>query len=466
MAILAVQPDTVHRDWDDVEKFHGRPFAMYTYVADPECDEYSVTHRVEWAQLAATGPTGSPLDPVTRYLAVKNYGPNPILLYLNTVLNWPNPAFEVTILPGHWVEFVDLDPTTQPRIRTDSAVYSTPTECEILEIGDLVWEEEQPDPKCDMWAVGHYNADSVGAKHYPEGGVWATVVTGIAEQENAWFADVAGVAVTDYWAVGYRTAGEPLVPVTGLFAKWDGAAWAENDPEGQPPMYGDWGFATDNYWAVGGLMVGEIWHWAGGPLWVQDYALEQDERIFRAVHGYDPLDVWAVGDVGLVSRYNGIAWDTITYQCPTQANLYGVWAANSNDVWICGGDQAWWGASGGNGVIFRLMGGLWIPQVLPPEIPTLRAIWGFATDDIWAVGDWGTILHWDGFTWNLVAEPLETNYDYRGVFGCYPWSVWAIGVEPGMSNAIIQWDGVSWNVVHGPNAGEMDLLGLKGVKIL
>jgi hypothetical protein len=100
----------------------------------------------------------------------------------------------------------------------------------------------------------------------------------------------------------------------------------------------------------------------------------------------------------------------------------------------------------------------------------LRACWGFATNDVWAVGDQGTIIHWDGFNWLISNEPpeLEGNYDYRGVFGCYPYSVWAIGTSGTGDNVIIHWDGIgpNWTVQHGPNADEMDLLGLKGVEVV
>jgi len=118
--------------------------------------------------------------------------------------------------------------------------------------------------------------------------------------------------------------------------------------------------------------------------------------------------------------------------------------------------------------MWRRVAGVWIEQTLPVETPTLRAIWGFSNSNIWAVGDRGTIIHWDGFVWMTWPEPdgLLGNYDYRGVFGCFPWQVWAIGTTGTGDNVIIEWDGVSWSIVHGPNADEMDLLGLKGVSLV
>ena len=471
MARLSVKPETVHRDWDDVTKFRGNPFAAYSYGADDDEQEYDVIHRVEFAQPAANGAAGSPLDPVTLYLAVKNYGPHPVLLYFDNNLNIGDPL-EVTIPVGHWVEYVDLNPTTQPRIRVDNTLYSTPSECEILECGYTIWEEEEPEPDCDAWAVGHIPQDGGGTKHFPEAGVWATVANTLTDPEKeVWLADVAGTATNDYWAVGYKM--EEGFPVEGFLAHWDDVDWTEEVTASDPPFYGDWGYEAGFYWAVGGLGQGEIWNW-NGAAWTQDLANEQDSRIFRAVHGIDAADTWAVGDYGdpdaLIFHHDGISWTPNPN--PIECNLYGVWAngsyASGNDVWVCGGSLGWWGASGGTGCVFRRAAGVWIPAVLPPDTPTLRAIWGFSNSNIWAVGDQGTIIHWDGFVWMTWPEPdgLLGNYDYRGVFGCFPWQVWAIGTTGTGDNVIIEWDGVAWSIVHGPNADEMDLLGLKGVSLV
>lgn len=470
MAILTVRPETVHRDWDDVKKFAGHPFEEYTYEAPTQDDPYGVIHRVEWAIPVATGPLGSPLDPVDRYIAVKNYSrTDTVLLYFDTVTNQGDPL-EIAILPGHWVEVVDLDVTTQPRIRTDPTLTSNSVECEILEVGYTIFEEEEPEIKCDMWAVGHIPAAGCGSKHYPEAGAWANVLNGLEATADHWLADVAGVDVTDYWAVGYET--DQGTPSAGLLMHWTGAAWAEEVVESDPPLYGDWGFSTSDYWAVGGLLTGEIWHY-NGIVWAQALDIGPDDRTFRCVHGWLPTDTYAAGDEGLIYWWNGAVWAPDPNQIETD-HLYGVWSANPVDIWVVGGSaglnpgQSWWGASGGTGAIYRKIGAVWTLQVIPPQTPCLRACWGFATNDTWAVGDQGTILHWDGFVWTAIPEPaeLQGNYDYRGVFGCFPWSVWAIGTSQTGDNVIINWDGISWTVNHGPNADEMDLLGLKGVEIV
>jgi len=468
MAVLTVQPQTTHRDKEDVIKFPGR-FDNYDYGFE-ETDHFDFTHRVEWAVAAAAAGGGAMLEQFHRYLFVKNMGTDPVLLHLNLQANAPNAEFEVTILPGMWVEYVDLWMTVQPSIRVDSALYSNPMECEVMQIGDFTPIEEIPEEFCDLWAVGHIPQAGCLTKHNPElPGPWEVVANPLDGEVHHWLADVAGVAEDDYWAVGYSTI--DTFPAAGILFDWTGAAWVEDMEESAPPFYGVWGFASDNYWAVGGddAAAGEIWNW-DGVNWTQDCVPDPEILdVFYCVHGDIPANIYAAGMDGLIASYNGVAWAVHPppVESPT-VNLYGTWTSQLQVPYVCGGDKEWYDDTGGAGWIFTEAppgSAFWQSFILPPEIPTLRAMWGFNDSDIWAVGDNGTILHYNGAAWLVVPEPvsLEGNYHYRGVFGCWPWGVWAIGTNYAGTNVIIFWDGLTWTVDDGPDVGEGDLLGLKGV---
>ena len=472
MAWLSVRPYTFHRDWNDIEKTEGK-FTSTNYGAAEEEIPYDLTHRVEWAPPVANGALGNPLDPYQEYTMVKNMGTDPVLLYHNTNANWPNPPFSRVILPGCFIEVVDLDTITQPRIWVDSALYSSPMECEVLQIGYQAWEPEEPDEFCDAWAVGHYLQDGCMTKHYPELGIWANVANPISDAEH-WLADVAGVAEDDYWAVGYSRSGDPLAPSDGIFAFWNGAAWSECDVQDDPPMYGDWGFTTAEYYAVGGAPfpggTGEVWLW-NGTFWAETwfYADEFDTTLY-CVHGDNNTNIFVAGANELIGWYNGAAWavDWLNYEGFT---WYGTATVSAARSWVCGGTAPWLGFPGGVGTIYRrLAPGIWSPALDPINMinpPTLRAMWAFGADEAWAVGDSGTLLHWTGGpNWEPTADPYEGAFDYRGVFGCWPWGVWAIGMDEATgNNVIIFWDGMMWVPVHGPNLAEGELLGLKGVRV-
>jgi pyruvate/2-oxoglutarate dehydrogenase complex dihydrolipoamide acyltransferase (E2) component len=52
-----------------------------------------------------------------------------------------------------------------------------------------------------------------------------------------------------------------------------------------------------------------------------------------------------------------------------------------------------------------------------PTTRTLNRVRGTAADDVWAVGDGGTILHWDGIEWSEQASGTPNDLD----------GVWAVG---------------------------------------
>jgi hypothetical protein len=72
----------------------------------------------------------------------------------------------------------------------------------------------------------------------------------------------------------------------------------------------------------------------------------------------------------------------------------------------------------------------------------LRSIWGSASDDIWAVGDAGTIVHWNGSEWSpsTYSGVVTTSY-LNQVWGSGANDVWAVG----SGGTIIHWNGSSWS---------------------
>ncbi len=36
----------------------------------------------------------------------------------------------------------------------------------------------------------------------------------------------------------------------------------------------------------------------------------------------------------------------------------------------------------------------------------LYGVWGAAPDDVWAVGDHGTVIHWNGSDWSVTPVPF------------------------------------------------------------
>ena len=91
------------------------------------------------------------------------------------------------------------------------------------------------------------------------------------------------------------------------------------------------------------------------------------------------LDVWVVGDAGLVLRYDGASW---TEQVAgTSASLRGVFALSTSDVYACGD----------NGVLLHFDGGNW-SAVASGTSSTLHSVWASGPTRVWVAGDAGTLL--------------------------------------------------------------------------
>ncbi len=83
--------------------------------------------------------------------------------------------------------------------------------------------------------------------------------------------------------------------------------------------------------------------------------------------------------------------------------------------------------------------GTWV-QVEAPTTAALKGVWGGAADDVWAVGEGGVILHWDGDLWSETAGPVSE--DIYDIHGTAPTSVWAVGDFDGA----LHWDGSEWSL--------------------
>ena len=81
-------------------------------------------------------------------------------------------------------------------------------------------------------------------------------------------------------------------------------------------------------------------------------------------------------------------------------------------------------AVGNAGTIMHFNGAVW-ERIDSPVKSNLSAVWGSAPNDIWAVGDLGAILHFRGHAWHSVES--GTTHDLIHVWGTSSDDIWAIG---------------------------------------
>ena len=254
------------------------------------------------------------------------------------------------------------------------------------------------------------------------------------------------------WAVGYNgTAGTSYHFPSGI--PGSGGGWVE------VPMAGSVGLAVNSIymvsttegWAVG--FGGKIYHYFAGG-WTNPYTFAGVD--FYSVFLDSTTDGWAVGSGGQISRFTGGTWNLPTTPATTSADLRSVTMISSSEAW----------AVGDNATIVHgtsLTGSVTWTAVQSNLVPSLRALRGVhATggSNVWAVGESGAILMYDGSIWGSITAPLQINYNAVWMTGSN--DGWAVGnrtTGPGGGSTLLHWDGVKWaRAVAG--VGSVDLYGV------
>jgi hypothetical protein len=237
--------------------------------------------------------------------------------------------------------------------------------------------------------------------------------------------------------------------------------WQASTVPGPGSLGAVWAFAPDDVW-VSGLY---LWHYDGTA-----FRQEQAPVFAADFLGFAPNDLYAVGGEHLY-HWNGTAWSTVDFGGAVAASeLQSIWGTSKDDLWL--GDfldgrvlhwdgARWtqtttqtghvtdlWGSSDHDvlaaGVFgFQRWNGTAWSDITAPAAANPVGLWGFGADDVWAVGDFSTLAHWDGTQWKdeLPADdPKFTQEDHASVWGAAPDDVWAVGDF----GAISHWDGARW----------------------
>lgn len=188
-----------------------------------------------------------------------------------------------------------------------------------------------------------------------------------------------------------------------------------------------WGSAPGDVYAVGGPL---------GNDGFETLAVHFDGQGWQRLHpggtetywwvaGSGPQDVWMVGEKGRITHWDGAAFEE--HASGVTATLWGVWAASAKDAWAVGGTPNG-GTGAPNDIVLHWDGAAWSPEPLPgaPLGRTLYKVWGSSADDVYAVGEKGTIWRRAGGAWTLL-EPALTPGKLLTVSGCGAGEVYAVG---------------------------------------
>jgi hypothetical protein len=200
-----------------------------------------------------------------------------------------------------------------------------------------------------------------------------------------------------------------------------------------------WGTSAKDVYAVGGPRGNTpykalVMHY-DGMAWTRLDANNADT--YWWVHGSSATDVWMTGDNGRISHWDGANF--VDHSIKTKATIFGVWAAAPNDAWAVGGTPDT-GSGTDNDVVLHWDGAAWTPSPLPQALGrTYFKVWGANADDIYVVGEAGTIWHRAARAWTLVSTPPIAHGTLLTVHGCAANDVYAVG-----SRDVLHFDGARW----------------------
>lgn len=124
-------------------------------------------------------------------------------------------------------------------------------------------------------------------------------------------------------------------------------------------------------------------------------------------------------------------------------SLLSVALPSDNAAFVVGGDLG----SGGAGVFLRYDGSVWHRTSTSSTI-TLWWVHALSPTNAWAVGENGTIVHWDGIA--LLEEQKLTDRTLYGIWGTSNDDLWAVGGKPGSDGILLHKTAVGWTVEPSP----------------
>jgi hypothetical protein len=130
-------------------------------------------------------------------------------------------------------------------------------------------------------------------------------------------------------------------------------------------------------------------------------------------------------------HFDGATWTQVTIDSSVpQRSNQAIWAASATDIWVGGTD----------GRLFRYDGNTW-NDTLWGNTYSVRAIVGFASNDVWFLGS--SAYHYNGSTYDLSPFSFPSSLDAGG--GSSSSDVWAIASTSATTTNVHHWDGIAWN---------------------
>jgi hypothetical protein len=282
----------------------------------------------------------------------------------------------------------------------------------------------------DVYVVGH-NDQNRGLMWHYDGAKWTDVKLSATQGGTILgpidLIAVHGFSANDIWAVGEHLDRNPSPPPdyldSSLLIHYNGAAWWEERLSGGRLLGCIGGDTRTNLWTAGRT---KYLYQYDGAMWKRDSlpVLVPADGYFgvNAIAPKSAGEVYALGN----THQNSLAKDTYFFFRRTQLG----WSMADSAIVEPGHIENKWGYSGlwvspsgrvysvGGGV-FQLLGNNW-ERMIDSQKALLR-ISGTSDNNIFVVGSFGTVLHYNGVDWFQFMEIRYVDVNY--------WGIWTNGKE-------------------------------------
>lgn len=252
-----------------------------------------------------------------------------------------------------------------------------------------------------LWAVG---GDAQGGR------VWDGA-RGFAELELP--AELGDVPLL-HWVAALPDGTTVVVGKGGTILRRVDGTWLRDDAGTVEDLWGVWGAAADDLWAVGGDGQAEghatLLHFDGASWSPAALPALTRPRVwaFYKVWGSAADDVYVVGQSGAALHFDGATFEELALG--TSDDLVSVFGTARDQVLIVGGRS--------NGVVARFDGARWETRSLAP-LAGLNGVWSAGDGVAYLAGEEGTLARLDVAT--LQAErltlPAPSRLSLHALFG-------------------------------------------------
>jgi hypothetical protein len=261
-------------------------------------------------------------------------------------------------------------------------------------------------------------------------------------------------SANDVFVVGYDGASGELI------LHYNGSAWSTMSKGTTAWLNGVWGSSGSDVFAVGAY--GRILHYDGNA-WSRSRPMGVGITTLITIRGTSNKNILAVGENGTILHYDGNAWSVMNHEWPVQPMpthadrrgmgtlpyLLGVWASSDSDAF----------AVGDFGTILHYDGKAWTPMSSGTKLDIVD-VWGSSASDVFAVGDGGTVLHYDGKAWSPMnggtSKSLSCLWSPRATSGTGNSGSDVFTV--GKGGAILHYDGKAWSPMSSGTSTDLNMV--------